>query len=32
MSRARQLKRVFDIEIESCGVCSGKLRIIGSVE
>jgi hypothetical protein len=32
MSWARRLKRVFGIEIEDCGRCGGKLKIIASIE
>jgi hypothetical protein len=29
---ARRLKRVFDIEIETCAGCGGRPRIIASIE
>ena len=32
MSWARLLKRVFGIDVETCGVCGGKMRIIAAVE
>jgi len=32
MSRARRLKRVFGVEIESCTRCGGQLKIIASIE
>ncbi len=32
MSWARQLKRVFGIEIEDCARCGGKLKLIASIE
>jgi hypothetical protein len=32
MSWARRLKRVFDVEIESCTRCGGELKIIASLE
>jgi hypothetical protein len=32
MSWAQRLKRVFRIDIEQCGRCGGKVRIIASVE
>ncbi len=30
--RARLLKRVFDIDIERCPQCGGKLKIIAAIE
>jgi hypothetical protein len=32
MNWARRLKRVFGVEIEACARCSGKLKIIASIE
>jgi hypothetical protein len=32
MSWARLLKRVFDIDIERCPECGGKLKIIAAIE
>ena len=32
MNWARRLKRVFGVEIERCGRCAGRLRIIASIE
>ena len=32
MSWARLLKRVFNIDVETCGSCGGKMRIIAAVE
>jgi len=32
MSWARLLKRVFDIDIERCPQCGGKLKIIAAIE
>ena len=32
MSWAQSLKRVFGIEIETCEVCGGKVRVIASIE
>jgi hypothetical protein len=32
MSWARLLKRVFNIDVETCGACGGKMRIIAAVE
>ena len=32
MSWARQLKRVFGIDIEACARCGGKLKFIASIE
>ena len=32
MNWARRLKRVFGIEIDRCGRCTGKLKIIASIE
>jgi hypothetical protein len=32
MSRARLLKRVFDIDIERCPNCGGALKIIAAIE
>jgi rRNA maturation protein Nop10 len=32
MSRARRLKRVFAIDIETCPHCGEKLRVIASIE
>ncbi len=32
MSWARLLKRVFDIDIERCQACGGKLKIIAVIE
>jgi len=32
MSWARRLKRVFEIDIESCSKCGGDVRIIASIE
>ena len=32
MSWARRPKRVFGIEIDHCGRCAGKLKIIASIE
>ncbi len=32
MSWARLLKRVFDVDVERCGQCSGKIRIIAAIE
>lgn len=32
MTWAQRLKRVFGIEIDRCGRCAGKLRIIASIE
>jgi len=29
---AKRLKRVFNIEIETCGECGGDVRIIASIE
>jgi hypothetical protein len=29
---ARRLKRVFNIEIESCACCGGRLKVIASIE
>jgi len=32
MTWAQRLKRVFDIEIETCSECGGKIKIIASIE
>jgi hypothetical protein len=32
MSWARLLKRVFNIDVETCGACGGKMKIIAAVE
>ena len=32
MNWARRLKRVFRIEIEQCERCSGRVRVIASIE
>lgn len=32
MSWARRLKRVFGIEIEDCGRCGGRLKVIAHLE
>ena len=32
MTWAQRLKRVFGIEIDSCGRCGGKLKVIASIE
>jgi hypothetical protein len=32
MSWAQRLKRVFGIEIEACARCSGRLKVIASIE
>jgi hypothetical protein len=32
MSWAQRLKRVFDIDIETCEYCGGTLKIIASIE
>jgi len=32
MSWAQRLKRVFDIEIETCEACGGKIKVIASIE
>jgi hypothetical protein len=32
MNRVQRLKRVFRIDIERCGRCGGKVRIIASIE
>lgn len=32
MRWAQRLKRVFGIEIETCAVCGGKVRVIASTE
>jgi hypothetical protein len=32
MSWAQRLKRVFDIDIETCSKCGGDVRIIASIE
>ena len=32
MSWARLLKRVFDLDVERCGQCGGKMRIIAAIE
>jgi len=32
MTWAQRLKRVFGIEIETCEVCGGKVRVIASIE
>ena len=32
MSWAQRLKRVFGIEVETCEVCGGKVRVIASIE
>jgi hypothetical protein len=32
MTWARRLKRVFNIEIERCARCAGRLRVIASIE
>jgi hypothetical protein len=32
MTWAQRLKRVFDIDIETCGECGGDVRIITSIE
>jgi hypothetical protein len=32
MSWAQRLKRVFDIDIETCEYCGGALKIIASIE
>jgi rRNA maturation endonuclease Nob1 len=32
MSQARLLKRVFDIDLEQCPHCGGRLKIIAAVE
>jgi len=32
MSWARLLKRVFDLDVERCGQCSGKMGIIAAIE
>ena len=29
---ARLLKRVFDVDVETCGVCGGKVRIIAAIK
>ena len=32
MTWAKRLKRVFDIDIETCGQCGGAVKIIASIE
>ena len=32
MTWAQRLKRVFDIDIETCGECGGEVKIIASIE
>ncbi|NNJ97321.1 MAG: IS91 family transposase, partial [Gammaproteobacteria bacterium] len=32
MSWAQRLKRVFDIEIETCSVCGGSMKVIAAIE
>jgi hypothetical protein len=32
MGWAQRLKRVFGIEIEACARCSGRLKVIASIE
>jgi hypothetical protein len=32
MTWAQRLKRVFDIDIETCGKCGGDVKIIASIE
>ena len=32
MGWARLLKRVFNIDVETCGTCGGKMKIIAAVE
>lgn len=32
MTRAQHLKRVFEIDIETCPACSGAMRIIAGIE
>lgn len=32
MTWARRLKRVFDIDIETCSRCGGEVKIIASIE
>ena len=29
---ARLLKRVFDVDVETCGVCGGKVKIIAAIK
>ena len=31
-SWARLLKRVFDVDVETCGVCGGRVKIIASIK
>jgi hypothetical protein len=32
MSWAQRLKRVFDIDIETCSVCGGSMKVIAAIE
>ena len=32
MTWAKRLKRVFDIDIETCSECGGEVRIVASIE
>jgi len=32
MSWAQRLKRVFNIDVNACGHCGGRLRIVASIE
>ena len=32
MSWAQRLKRVFDIDIETCSVCGGSMKVIACIE
>ena len=32
MSWAQRLKRVFNIDIESCSSCGGTVKVVGSIE
>ena len=32
MTRAQRLKRVFKIDIETCGTCGGRMKVIAGIE
>jgi hypothetical protein len=32
MSWAQRLKRVFDIDIETCSVCGGSMKVLAAIE